>query len=168
MRKSKFTESQIVTTLKQVEAEWQVKDVCRELGISDATYYVWKSKYGGMEASDVQRLSDIEAEHAKLKRMYAELGMENLNRSGFRRRLCNQSTSSLPQGRLDSRVATVSSWPEAAATSSASNMEATVDWLTKRLSARLATSPLGSTPRAVQSTCSTLTTTGSISMSRAV
>ena len=73
MRKSKFTESQIVTTLKQVEAGRQVKDVCRELGISDATYYVWKSKYGGMEASDVQRLRDVEAEHAKLKRMYAEL-----------------------------------------------------------------------------------------------
>ena len=49
MHKSKFTESQIVTTLKQVEAGRQVKDVCRELGISDATYYVWKSKYGGME-----------------------------------------------------------------------------------------------------------------------
>ncbi len=65
MRKSKFTESQIVTTLKQVEAGRQVKDVCRELGISDATYYVWKSKYGGMEASDVQRLRDVEAEHAK-------------------------------------------------------------------------------------------------------
>ena len=77
MRKSKFTESQIVTTLKQVEGGRQVKDVCRELGISDATYYVWKSKYGGMEASDVQRLRDIEAEHAKLKRMYAELAMEN-------------------------------------------------------------------------------------------
>ncbi|MGO1002337.1 transposase, partial [Lysobacter sp. CA196] len=47
MRKSKFTESQIVTTLKQVEGGRQVKDVCRELGISEATYYVWKSKYGG-------------------------------------------------------------------------------------------------------------------------
>jgi len=77
MRKSKFTESQIVTTLKQVEGGRQVKDVCRELGISEATYYVWKSKYGGMEASDVQRLRDVEAEHAKLKRMYAELAMEN-------------------------------------------------------------------------------------------
>ncbi len=55
MRKSKFNESQIVTTLKQVEIGRQVKDVCLELGISDATYYVWKSKYGGMEASDVQQ-----------------------------------------------------------------------------------------------------------------
>ncbi|WP_164740882.1 transposase, partial [Xanthomonas sp. BRIP62409] len=50
MRKSKFTDSQIVATLKQVEGGRQVKDVYRELGISDATYYVWKSKYGGMEA----------------------------------------------------------------------------------------------------------------------
>ena len=55
MRRSKFTESQIVATLTQVEGGRQVKDVGRELGISDATYYVWKSKYGGMEASDVQR-----------------------------------------------------------------------------------------------------------------
>lgn len=77
MRKSKFTESQIVTTLKQVEGGRQVKDVCRELGISEATYYVWKSKYGGMEAADVQRLRELEAEHNKLKRMYAELAMEN-------------------------------------------------------------------------------------------
>ncbi|KFA14616.1 transposase, partial [Xanthomonas vasicola pv. musacearum NCPPB 4384] len=70
MRKSKFTESQIVATLKQVEGGRHVKDVCRELGISDATYYVWKSKYGGTEAADVQRLRDLETEHSKLKRMY--------------------------------------------------------------------------------------------------
>ncbi|KRG66408.1 transposase [Stenotrophomonas humi] len=77
MRKSEFTESQIVATLKQVEAGRQVKDVCREFGISEATYYVWKSKYGGMDASDVQRLRDVEAGHAELKRMYPELAMEN-------------------------------------------------------------------------------------------
>ena len=64
MRKSKFTESQIVATLKQVEGGRQVKDVCRELGISDATYYVWKSKYGGMEAADVQRLRDHTGQEA--------------------------------------------------------------------------------------------------------
>jgi putative transposase len=60
-----------------VESGGQVKDVCRELGVSDATYYVWKSKYGGMEAADVHRLRDLEAEHNKLKRMYADLAMEN-------------------------------------------------------------------------------------------
>lgn len=76
MRKSKFTESQIVNTLKQVEGGRQVKDVCRELGISDATYYVWKSKYGGMEASDVRRLKELEEENSRLKRMYADLALE--------------------------------------------------------------------------------------------
>jgi putative transposase len=76
MRKSKFTESQIVKTLKQVEGGRQVKDVCRELGISEPTYYTWKSKYGGMEASDVKRLKDLEAENSRLKRMYADLALE--------------------------------------------------------------------------------------------
>ena len=76
MRKSKFSESQIVQTLKQVEGGRQVKVVCRELGISDATYYAWKSKYGGMEASDVRRLRELEDENAKLKRMYAGLALE--------------------------------------------------------------------------------------------
>ena len=76
MRKSKFSESRIVQTLKQVEGGRQVKDVCRELGISDATYYVWKSKYGGMEASDVRRLRELEDENAKLKRVYADLALE--------------------------------------------------------------------------------------------
>ena len=78
MRKSKFTESQIVATLKQVEGGRQVKDVCRELGISDATYYVWRSKYGGMEAADVRRLKDLEEENSRLKRMFADLSLENM------------------------------------------------------------------------------------------
>ena len=76
MRKSKFTEFQIVSTIKQVEGGRQVKDVCRELGISDATDYTWKSKYGGMEASDIRRLKEIEEEGARLKRMYADLPLE--------------------------------------------------------------------------------------------
>ena len=78
MRKSKYTESQIVNTLKQVEGGRQVKDVCRELGISEATYYTRKSKYGGMEASDVRRLKDLEEENNRLKRMYADLALENV------------------------------------------------------------------------------------------
>lgn len=77
MRKSRFTENQIVQTLKQVEGGRHVKDVCREIGISAATYYTWKSKYGGMEASDVRRLKELETENAKLKRMYADLALEN-------------------------------------------------------------------------------------------
>lgn len=54
-----------------------VKDICREFGISDATFYNWKAKYGGMEASDVVRYRDLEREHAELKKMYAELSLEN-------------------------------------------------------------------------------------------
>lgn len=57
MRKSKFTESQVVTTLKQVEGGRKVKDICRELGISEATYYAWKSKYGGMDNSSGWRIT---------------------------------------------------------------------------------------------------------------
>jgi putative transposase len=77
MRKSKFTETQIVTALKTVEAGRLVKDVCREMGVSEATYYVWKAKYGGMEASDVKRMRELEDENRKLKQMYAELSLEN-------------------------------------------------------------------------------------------
>lgn len=77
MRKTRFTESQILKVLKEVEAGRQVKDVCREYGISDATYYNWKSKYGGMEASDIKRLKELEEENAKLKRMYADMALEN-------------------------------------------------------------------------------------------
>ena len=77
MRKSRFTETQILKVLKEVEAGRQVKDVCREYGISDATYYNWKSKYGGMEVSDIKRLKELEEENAKLKRMYADMALEN-------------------------------------------------------------------------------------------
>lgn len=77
MRKSKYTESQIVAPLKSVEAGRLVKDVCRELGISEATYYHWRSKFGGMEASDVKRMRELEEENRKLKQMYAELSLEN-------------------------------------------------------------------------------------------
>ena len=76
MRKSKFTESQIVKTIKEVEGGRPVKSVCRELGISEATYYNWKSKYGGMEAADIRRLRELEDENAKPKRMYADLALE--------------------------------------------------------------------------------------------
>ena len=78
MRKTRFTEYQIVKILKAVEGGISVKDACRENAISSATYYKWKSKYGGMEASDVQRMRDLEAENRKLKQMYAELSLENV------------------------------------------------------------------------------------------
>lgn len=77
MRKSRFTETQIISILKAVEAGRSVKDVCREHGVSEATYYNWKSKYSGMEASDIKRMKDMEAELSQLKRMYADLALEN-------------------------------------------------------------------------------------------
>jgi len=74
--KKRFTESQIVAAIKKQEAGISVKDICRELGISDATFYNWKAKYGGMEASDVKRMKELEAENAQLKSMYAEASMD--------------------------------------------------------------------------------------------
>jgi putative transposase len=77
MKKTRFTETQIVRILKEAERGKMVKDVCREYGISDATYYNWKAKYGGMEASDIKRLKELEDENRKLKQMYAELSLEH-------------------------------------------------------------------------------------------
>ena len=77
MRKTRFTESQIVKILKAVEGGRAVTDICREHGMSSATYYKWKAKYGGMEASDIRRMKELEAENAKLKQMFAELSLEN-------------------------------------------------------------------------------------------
>lgn len=77
MKKSKFTESQIVAILKEADAGIKVADVCRKHGISQPTYYNWKSKYGGLGVSELKRIKELEAEHFKLKRMYADLAMEN-------------------------------------------------------------------------------------------
>lgn len=77
MKKSKFSESQIVAILKEADAGMLVKDLCRKHGISSPTYYSWKSKYGGMEASDLKRTKELESENARLKRLYADLALEN-------------------------------------------------------------------------------------------
>jgi len=77
MRTSKFSETQIVAILKEADAGAKVKDLCRKHGISDATYYKWKSKYGGMDASELKRVKELEGELSQYKRMYAELAREN-------------------------------------------------------------------------------------------
>lgn len=77
MRKSKFTESQVAGILQEAEAGVAVSEVARKHGISAATFYQWRSKYGGMSVSDMQRLRELEQENARLKRMYAELSLDH-------------------------------------------------------------------------------------------
>lgn len=74
--KKRFTENQIVAAIKKQESGMTVKDISREYGISDATFYNWKAKYGGMEASDVAKLKELEKENAELKKMYAEASID--------------------------------------------------------------------------------------------
>ncbi len=77
MKRSKFSDTQIVSILKQAEAGMPVKEVCRQHQISSACYYKWKSKFGGLSVSELRRNRELEAENSELKRMYAEMAMEN-------------------------------------------------------------------------------------------
>ena len=77
MKKSKFTETQIFNILKQAETGISVVDICREHGIGNATFYKWRAKYGGMDASMLKRLKELEDENTRLKRMYANASMDN-------------------------------------------------------------------------------------------
>jgi len=77
MKTSRFSEHQIISILKQAEAGLKVADVCREHGISQATFYKWKAKFGGMNSSDVKRLRDLEEENRRLKQMYAQLSLDH-------------------------------------------------------------------------------------------
>ena len=77
MKRSRFSERQVLGILKAVESGRKVAEVCRENGISESTYFNWKSKFGGMTASEIKRLRELEAENAKLKAMYAEMSLEN-------------------------------------------------------------------------------------------
>ena len=77
MRQSKFTETQIVSILKEADVGRPVNEIWRKYEISSATYYKWKAKYGGLEASDIKRLKELEHENSKLKRLYADMALEN-------------------------------------------------------------------------------------------
>lgn len=75
MKQVRFTESQIISNLSQQEKGIPVKDICRENGISNATFFNWKAKYGGMTPSQLKRLKELEIENARLKKMYADLSL---------------------------------------------------------------------------------------------
>lgn len=76
MKKSRFSEEQIIGFLKQAEAGMPIKELCRKGGFSDATFYKWRAKFGGMEASDAKRLKELESENAKLKKLLAEAHLD--------------------------------------------------------------------------------------------
>lgn len=77
MKKTRFTETQIVSILNKHEQGKSVRDICREHGISDATFYNWKAKYGGMPVNELKRIKDLEEENNRLKRIVANLTLEN-------------------------------------------------------------------------------------------
>ena len=77
MKKSRFTDSQILAILKEAESGIKVPDLCRTHGMSDATFYKWRAKFGGMDASMMKRMKELEEENRRLKRMYADLSMQN-------------------------------------------------------------------------------------------
>ena len=75
MKKSKFTESQIVKAIQEHEAGRKAEDICRELNITTASFYKWRQRYGGMEASEVKKMKELQEENARLKKMYADLSL---------------------------------------------------------------------------------------------
>ena len=77
MKKNKHTEEQILRILKEYEAGKKASELCRENGISDATFYNWKNKYSGMQLSELKKLRELESENSKLKRIVADLSLEN-------------------------------------------------------------------------------------------
>jgi len=78
MKKKRFTEEQITRVLKEYEGGREIKDLCRELGITSTTFYNWRKKYSGMDSSQLKRLKELEAENKKLKQMYADVSLDNV------------------------------------------------------------------------------------------
>jgi len=76
MKKSRYSEEQIISFLKQAEAGMPIKELCRKGGFSDATFYKWRAKFGGMDVSDAKRLKELESENAKLKKLLAEAHLD--------------------------------------------------------------------------------------------
>ena len=76
MKKSRYSEEQIIGFLKQAEAGMQIKELCRKGGFSDATFYKWRAKFGGMDVTDARRLKELESENAKLKKLLAEAHLD--------------------------------------------------------------------------------------------
>lgn len=77
MKKSNFTDNQIIGIVAEVESGRKVADICRELGITQATFYNWRKKYAGMQPNQLRRLKELEAELSQFKRMYADMALEN-------------------------------------------------------------------------------------------
>jgi len=77
MKKSRYTDSQIISILKQAEAGTPVPELCREHGMSNASFYKWRAKYGGMDASLMARMKELEAKNNRLKKMYADVQLQN-------------------------------------------------------------------------------------------
>ena len=77
MKKTRFTETQIVKAIQEHEGGRKAEDICREMGITTAAFYKWRQRYGGMEVQELKKLKELEEENARLKRMYANLAMDN-------------------------------------------------------------------------------------------
>tara|TARA_R110002073_G_scaffold287256_1_gene451972 strand:- start:961 stop:1281 length:321 start_codon:yes stop_codon:yes gene_type:complete len=99
MKKSRYSDSQIISILKQAEAGTPVAELCREHGMSNASFYKWRAKYGGMDASLMTRMKELEAENTRLKKMYADVQLQNdVIKEAMAKKWCPKGISSLRSG----------------------------------------------------------------------